>query len=247
MRVRFIDRAIVGLLAGAIAVAIVPAASVVATGAETCVVTNTRTGATDGTLAAAVTAAKGGDELTVRGVCRGTTSIGKDLTIRGIRPAGAAAPTLDGKNLREVVGIEKGAKVTMKRLLVTRGVGISFVFATVGGGIVNSGTLVLRGVRVALNNASVGGGIFNGGRLTLGKGTIVTDNHAWVQGGGVANSDGATVIIRSTGRISSNQADERAGGLFNPTGALLDGVRCPGPFVFNAKDRKSTRLNSSHT
>ena len=55
--------------------------------------------------------------------------------------------------------------------------------------------------------------IFNGGRLTLGKGTIVTDNHAWVQGGGVANSDGATVIIRSTGRISSNQADERAGGL----------------------------------
>ena len=139
-----------------------------------------------------------------------------------------------GKNLREVVGIEKGAKVTLKRLLVTRGVGISFVFATVGGGIVNSGTLVLRGVRVALNNASVGGGIFNGGRLTLGKGTIVTDNHAWVQGGGVANSDGATVIIRSTGRISSNQADERAGGLFNPTGALLDGVRCPGPFVFNA-------------
>ncbi len=233
MRMVVARRILGAVLAGTVALALLPAGPV-AGSSTTCIVTNTRTDGTAATLRAAVKAASAGDTLTVRGVCRGAAVIRKDLTIRGIRPPGAARPTLDGRNLVQPLFIDTGATVTVRGLFITRGVGRSFVFVTIGGGIYNGGTLVLRGVRVALNTAGLGGGIFNGGHLTLGKGTVVEQNRATSNGGGVSNGVGATLVITSTGRITGNEADLRAGGLYNPTGAFLEGVRCPGIGVFNA-------------
>ena len=230
-----------------------PAQPVMALTATTCVVTNTGSGVAFTTLAGAVKAASGGDTLTVRGVCRGTTRIAKDVRIKGIRPGGAAYPMLDGRYKGAVLDIRAGAKVTIRDLIVRHGIGASGGFGTSGGGLLVLGTATLRNVTVRDNSAFTGGGIAVAGSLTLADGSQVygnsalvgggiyivdggfvrmkagvevSGNHADTNGGGVVNADGATLAMEVGASIHDNDATTRAGGLL--TNGITDGVVCAG-------------------
>ncbi|HEX3722949.1 MAG TPA: hypothetical protein VHV31_09170, partial [Nitrolancea sp.] len=150
------------------------------------------------TLQAAQDAASAGDTLQVHGMCTGTTTIDKNLTVTG-KPD-SSTPTLDGGEQGTVLTIVQGVTVTIKRLTITGGT------ADTGGGIVNSGTLILNDSIVSGNTAqSSGGGIENSGTVTLNGSSAVTGNRAasgnctesascFGVGGGIANDQGTVIL-----------------------------------------------------
>ena len=115
-------------------------------------------------LQTAITAAKRGDILRVRGTCTGNFTIGKRLTLKGV----GVAPTLNGGRTGTTLTIDHGVTVIVERLTITGG------NADRGGGIVNFGTLTLKESEVSGNTAGgTGGGIFNdGGIVTLEESTV---------------------------------------------------------------------------
>ncbi len=112
---------------------------------KACRVRNASSGQTYTRLQAAVNAARRGDRLVVRGTCVGHTAIGKRLTIVGRRTTRSGGPQLTGRNKDRVLTIAKGARVTLRDLVVTRG------DSKWGGGIQNNGDLVLTNVTVRRN------------------------------------------------------------------------------------------------
>ena len=195
-----------------------------------CRVKNTDTGVTKIGLQRAVKAARNRQHLTVRGVCHGTTRIGKNLTITGIRPGGAPKPTLDGDQKGTVVTVGRGRSVVLKRLTITDGSGtasgcLRAPGPTCGGGIWNHGRLTLVSVLVTANHATNGGGAFNldaiGPRpkLTLLGTTRISDNSASELGGGIYGDIG-TIILRGSSRIIDNLS-ATGGGVYNYLGTLI--------------------------
>jgi hypothetical protein len=87
----------------------VPASATTANG---CRVRNIESGVTYHTLRAAVSTAHWGDHLTVRGVCRGTTTIRKDLHISGLHSASTGRPVLRGDDPGSVVRVLGKARVS---------------------------------------------------------------------------------------------------------------------------------------
>jgi hypothetical protein len=159
-------------------------------------------------LQAGVDAAAAGDTLVVHGTCVGSSTIDKDLRLRGVsnKPFGVA--TLDGSGL-------SGSVLTI-----------------VSGGCCVQATVAISGLTIANGSSSFGGGIVNfGSDVTLAK-SIVTNNAASVSGGGIANfGDGANfggnpsftgefTLIDS--KVSGNDATNGGGGgIYNAAGDVM--------------------------
>ncbi len=167
-----------------------------------------------GSLAAAVAAASAGDTLLIRGTCRGTTEIGKSLTLIGQQPSGYSAPTLRGQQLGSVLTIDSGISVTINSLTITGGV------ASFGGGIYNVGTLTLQDSIICGNDTYDfdGGGIYNAGTLTLHGSSSISFNDSASGGGGISNH--GTVTLADGSSISGNRADELSGGGIDNSGTV---------------------------
>ena len=86
--------------------------------ADACRVRNLDTGATARSLQEAVTLAHTGHRLTVRGICRGVSTIGKHLSISGIRTGASGPPTLDGDGQGSVVTVKRGVRVAIEDLRI---------------------------------------------------------------------------------------------------------------------------------
>jgi hypothetical protein len=199
--------------------------------APSCAVSNARTDKGYGSLQAAVNAAKPRDTLEVTGRCVGSTTVVKDITIKG--EAGPGFPTLDGGGAGTVVHITRGT-TTLEGLKIMNGVAnvesIEGNGCCVGGGIAVSGDRAgarLVDSLVTGNSATVfGGGIdVDDGTLTLVDSTV-TENTAW-SSGGIDSDFGTITLIGST--VSGNTAaggttcqdlGSCAGGIWNFGGRL---------------------------
>jgi peptidoglycan-N-acetylglucosamine deacetylase len=135
-----------------------------------CRVRNLGTGAVHPSLQKAARAASAGDRLTVQGTCTGSTTLRKDLRIKGTRTASSGPPVLSGGKSGRVLTVAPGVSVTIRGLVIRWG-------ATdgAGGGVLNRGTLNLRDVIVRANHAASGGGAHNtaGATLRLNGATVV--------------------------------------------------------------------------
>lgn len=178
-----------------------------AAASHACRVSNLERGISVGSLQRAVRAASKGDRLVVRGTCRSSTWIGKDLHIRGVRSSTVGRPVLDGAGTGTVLKIGAKASVTLRDLIVRHGA------ASRGGGIRNRGTLVLRDVVVRANTSGEGGGIYNDARATLRLrgSSVVRGNTAAEWGGGI--SDLGTLVVTDSSTIRGNSSDINGGGV----------------------------------
>ena len=201
----------------------VGATSASAASPTACRVQNQDTGKTFTALQAAVDAARPGDRLTVRGICRGTTVIDRDLVIAGIRTGDSGKPTLSGASREtierrrsgkdyncgfengqrvRVVEVTAGARVTLRDLVITRGRAVR------GAGIRNRGDLTLRDVQVRGNILDPheftgwGAGVYNEGRLRLNGGTRIALNQSTCDARDeVFNRD--TIVMNGSSSIGS--------------------------------------------
>jgi hypothetical protein len=219
--------AALGLVAGTLVI-FAPAA---VSAAPSCAVSNARTDKGYSSLQAAVNAAKPRDTLEVTGRCVGSTTVAKDITIKG--EAGPGFPTLDGGRVGTVVHITRGT-TTLEGLKIMNGVAnvesVEGNGCCVGGGIAVSGDRAAARLVDSLvtgNSATVfGGGIdVDDGTLTLVDSTV-TENTAW-SSGGIDSDFGTITLIGST--VSGNTAaggttcqglGSCAGGIWNFGGRL---------------------------
>jgi hypothetical protein len=190
-----------------------------------CEITNERTDASYGTLQAAVDDAQPGDLVEVKGTCTGSTTIGKDVQIKGVTNRAFPGPaTLVGPGTGRVLRLNEGTTTGLRNLTITGGV------ASDGGGIFvrpGAATRVENSVIAANTASGFGGGIevFPGGTLTV-VDSVVHDNSAGSSGG--IDSDHGTVTVVSsavrdnTARGATNCQDigSCAGGLWNFGGAM---------------------------
>jgi hypothetical protein len=162
-------------------------------------------------LQTAIDNAPPGATLAVSGMCLGSYTIGKNLTLVGRGPA-----VLDGQQAGTVLTISAGATVGLSQMTITDGNGNGTGFAGDGGGIENSGTLTVSESAVSNSAASNGGGIFNDSNaaLTLNQ-TTVSGNSGTVFGGGIYNN-GMMTLNQSS--VSENSATYGGGGIFSCCG-----------------------------
>ena len=171
------------LLATIVALALVMtlgATSASAASPTACRVQNTDTGKTYTALQAAVDAAHAG---VTGSPSRVSVSAPRSSTRASSSRASATAtsgkPTLRAPGRVRVVVTEKGVGVTLRDLVVTRGM------ARRGAGILNRGDLTLRDVAVRGNSTEPndwrgqGPGVFNKGRLRLNGATRIAQNNWW--------------------------------------------------------------------
>lgn len=220
-----------------------------------CRVRDLDSGRTYNRLQAAVRAARTGDRLAVRGTCIGRTVISKNLTIVGIRTKRSGEPRLSGADQVRVLDIRKGARVTIRRLVVVQGRALR------GGGIRNYGTLVLSNVRVRRCTAPStptanghGGGIYDAGRLFLdGKTRVLASGASF--GGGVYNT--GTLVMRGNSSIQRNNGDgvgnrgtlvmkEHSTVKANTTFDSPSGVTNLGTFVMHGQSRVADNRSGRH-
>ena len=200
----------------------------------TCWVKNTTTSATGADLQAAISAAGASDKLVVRGVCTGTFSISRDITLVG--PAELNGTTCaDGNCSAGIVLWVDPATVTLKYLTITGG---SSTYD--GGGIQNHGNLTLVSTTVRDNVAEDNaGGIYNDvggilirGRLGMNDMSTVTRNST-TNGGGVY-IEGIMVLNRASS-VTGNTA-EIGGGILNNGGHVWFSKLWHGTLCFNTPD-----------
>ena len=214
---RFLGRLAVPIVSLAL-IGAVPSVPAFAATATSCRIRDAQSGVRSRTLQAAVDSAAAGDRLLVRGICAGITTIDRDVTIRGVRPAGAPVPTLDGTGLGTTITTGKKAVVVVRSLTITGsdGFGPDGPSADNGGGIVNRGRLTLRDVVVTGNHAHCGGGISAQGPLVL-RGTTSIDHNTATKCGAGIDIDGsfraASVVMRDAATVHDNSADSYGGGI----------------------------------
>jgi hypothetical protein len=178
-------------------------------------------------LQAAVNQARAGDVLRVRGTCTGSTTIDRNLTIRGVQTSRSGRPILQGNGGR-VLDVRPGVVATLVRLTIRRGTARN----EDGGGIRNAGNLTLVNVVVRNNHAQSGGGVDNTGRLRLAGATAIEGNHAKTDGGGVYVKSGALTMSAGSS-IRNNTAAQAGGGVDGRCGVSLHGVVAAGDVVNN--------------
>jgi peptidoglycan/xylan/chitin deacetylase (PgdA/CDA1 family) len=184
-----------------------------------CKVRNKTRAGSSRSLAKSVGAAKPKDRLTVQGTCKGHTTVGKDLSIRGVRTRTSGPPTLRGDQQGPVLLIRGGASVSVRGLTI-RGRSDREIDYT-GGGIRNvRSSVMLWGVTVRdFRTSRSGGGIHNlEGTLRLRGDSRVKGNRA-DRGGGIMNRRG-TLVLAGDSSVSHNRADDQGGGLHNDLGQL---------------------------
>jgi len=211
-----------------------------------CEVTNSTAGtAVTDDLQRAIDSAKPSDVLRIKGVCVGSYSVSKSISLVGAPSSPVPVPALDGADAGTVLTLlgqkEARISVTIRDLTIRNGLG------GIGGGGIESrrADVVLDGTTAVIGNqAQHGAGIFfTLGSLTLGAETRVAANQAYAiggYGGGVqlrrgalALRDGATVtgnsatvgggiytykgsvLLRDDSSVASNHASEHAGGIFS--------------------------------
>ena len=149
--------------------------------------------------------ARDGDRLHVRGTRSGEVVIRADIVVSGV----GDRPTLTGRHRSRVVRVEKGSRVILRDLVITRGAGV-----VNGAGIANDGDLRRSwGVTVQGNRArrrlegSSGDWRWHReqGRLLL-EDSTVRRNEAQRSAGGIFNRDGSVTLRRST--VSHNATIE---------------------------------------
>lgn len=128
-----------------------------------CKVTNITRSTTFGAFQTAVIKAKAGDTLQLRGTCAGPITIGKNLTVVGVKTKATGAPTLTGKDATRVLRIRFGATVTLKTLVIRDGRAEDSPFYpdSSGAGILLEGKATLVSVTIRDNlspNSSAGSG-----------------------------------------------------------------------------------------
>jgi hypothetical protein len=190
---------------------------------ERCRATNlTQVAPSRSSLQAAIAAADPGDEILVEGVCRGTFTIDRDLTVVGRRDPLGVRPVLHGgRRPGGVVWV--GARVALKNLRVTGGVARGGGRWDGGGIFVSkSGMLTLIDSVVSGNEATTaGGGITNAGRLVLNGASVVAGNLAPKgDGGGIANL--GVLILDDSASVRGNRS-ESGGGIFNSGTLIMNG------------------------
>lgn len=225
---------------------VMPASPAMAVGPAACIVRNLALGTTHTTLAGALSAARSGDSLTLRGVCAGGVSTGKSIALRGIRPAGAVAPAIAGPSDDPLLRVTAGGNLRLATITVRGGrsdsdaagiavaVGARAVLTSVivranesglgAGGIDVDGTLLIRGRSRVSGNVSgftVGGIRGNSARIVIGGRTRVSGNAG--SGGGGIRSDGPGAQLRVTGRtvIAGNESSGPGGGITVSAGTLV--------------------------
>jgi hypothetical protein len=200
------------VLAGVLTAMLVQGAN--AAGRPSCLVSNERTRLGMQSLQAGIDAAAAGDTLVVKGTCVGTSTIAKDLMLKGVRNRPFGVATLDGDGLGSVLTVTGGVTVAIADLVVTNGT------ATEGGGIANRGsTLTMSGSIVSENTSRQdGGGVLNsnGSTLTLDNSTV-SGNVAGFGGGGIFSENGSRVTLNNS-TVIGNAAEFPGGGLFSYNG-----------------------------
>ena len=223
------------LAAGAVLAAVlvgglVPAAPALAgglgDGPAACRVVNARTGAVTDTIRDAVLASQADDTLRVRGICTGLVKIGWNLTIVGVRPAGAPMPTMGGGGTVPILSVGPGVTVLISGLRLRNGDGSSCVTPYCpGAAYVGTGArLVLRDAIVKGNRSTTEGAFeVAGGTLVIaGKSRIIgntaTDEEAYA--GGISAYNGALVVVRDRSVIRGNSGGY-GGGIYLGTDSTL--------------------------
>lgn len=227
---RFRGRRLLSLAAAAtlpVAVLVTETEAALATAATSCEVTNV-TAATEPVVAlqSAVDMASSGDVLTVSGVCIGTATVAKSVSLIGKATPYAPTPTLDGAGAGTVLSLlgEKDAKiaVTISDLTIQDG------HASVYGGGINSrrADLVLDGTtEVSANDSWYGAGVaFTLGTLSLRDDASVVDNQmdgigGW--GGGIYLRRGA-LIVTDRAVVADNSAATGGGIATYKASVLVD-------------------------
>ena len=141
----------------------------------------------------------------------------------------APAVVLHGDGSDSVIYIHGDSIVTLESLTLTGGGG------TYGGGVHFSGTgaLYINDTTINFNNAQYGGGIqFNGNggaaSLTLEAGTIIDENTAFVNGGGIEIQNSARLFaLQPYTFIGYNAAGGHGGGISVFQGGMID-IASPG-------------------
>lgn len=203
-----------------VALAVIPPVASTATG-PTCSVRNTTRGTSHSSMQRAVTKARAGNRLELRGRCSGPIAIGKNLTIVGVRTSATGTPTLTGNDMTRVLWIKGTASVTLSTLVIRDGYlpDTNDYFEGSGAGIFLEGTAVLKDVIVRDNvttfSASGAGGIEvadGAAKLTLAG----TTELKWNEGGwGGAIENYGTLVIKDRAGIHDNTARQGGGGMYD--------------------------------
>jgi hypothetical protein len=117
---------LLGLVAGLLGIGSTASAAPVS-----CEVDNSTTLATYSSLQAAIDAASAGDTLDVKGTCVGTSTVSKNLTIKGVSPTSI----LDGNGAGSTLTVNASVSVTVKRLTIQNGASLLNGHFVAGGGV----------------------------------------------------------------------------------------------------------------
>jgi hypothetical protein len=203
-------------LVSAIVVTLIGPGAAAALAAGPCVVKNRTSGvvyprSTGDSLQTAIDEASEGAVLVVRGLCVGSYSIERSLTIIGVGTDSFPKATLDAAGGPTVLRILGGA-VTLQRLKITGGMGTSEAGGVYNGG---GGELVLVKSWVTGNRSDAnGGGIYDVGDLLRLRDTRISHNRARLggSGGGVYMQYG-TLVLRGRSSVDHNFAGNGGGGI----------------------------------
>lgn len=207
------------------ALAVVPPVAATATG-PMCSVRNTTRGTSHSSMKKAVTAAATGNRLELRGTCSGQITIGKNLTIVGVRTNATGTPTLTGNDMTRVLWIKEGATVSLTSLVIRDGYrpDQGGYPQDTGAGILLEGSAVLKDV-IVRDNVTTALGTGAGGievrsstsKLTLAGTTELKGNQGgW---GGAIENYGELVIKGQVG-IHHNTARNGGGGIYDGGSAV---------------------------
>lgn len=142
-----------------------------------------------------------------------------DLDIRGnITIIGENKDTtiIDANQIDRIFHVLPNASLTLKNVTLMGGEVNNFS----GGGISNQGTLILENVAMLQNQAKLGGAIYNRGVADIMDSSIY-DNLAYLNGGGVYNTDMNSQLSISNSNINHNVANGYGGGIANHQGSVL--------------------------
>jgi predicted outer membrane repeat protein len=221
---RVLATALAGILAAGLLVAMAPAEPVSGATPKACKVRNVTRGVTYGSLAAAVNKARNGNKLTVKGTCKGSTTItDKRLTILGVRTKKSGAPTLFSNGKASVLKI-KGPKsvVALKKLSVKGNPNKVLTFE--GGGIrVRRGKLTLHNTVVRGFTVSRWAGGISAYFATvklLGNSTV-RNNIAAGHGGGIYAEGHGQIVMTGTSSVQRNVSNNDGAGIDLEGGNLI--------------------------
>ena len=184
----------------------------------TCAIDNARTNAEYTTVQAAVDAAAAGDTLEIKGVCAGSTIVGRDIVLKGVAAKAFGPPTLTGANAGRVLRVNAPSTTTVRGLTLTAG------NTSDGGGIIvrSGATARVENSVIYGNTASgFGGGIevFPTGTLTV-TNSVVRDNQA-ASSGGIDSDHGTVTVVSSAVRDNTAAGGSNCvGGAFSCAGGL---------------------------